>query len=1505
MHPSFGTPPDLPIMLHRKRALSNTVSPAVQFFTGSHLVWASFSNDQLELISSFIQPRPSTPSAAASTAAAQAFLASKASNTQLSNAAAAAALRSYTTTPTPVGDIQTKRMVQRHGSVSSTGSANTQPVELQRKTSSGSMTERTFREPSPNRGNSSTLQLDDAPPVPALPREYASPRSVPVKPIRRPASVEPPERIGSPNLRPGGRGVSLDRGPGMTSPRLDRRSKQQVTRLDTSGESIRPQNRDSVNFSRPMSPPNSQPTSPSNTKPQTSPHNKSASIALAAAVRAPTTANRDAENIQYSIQNAANRPVKKNKKVVGKGTAEGSHFSKSARPISASSILDLQRENPLYSQEHSPLDTNLENREVKEAQFPRRKKKTSTSPTYDPPRSSYGSDSETQSEHGSSSDLPRTYNTRAARLLAKQPSVVREDRAAEERAEQNSSRTSIKGAAQNGDAARGSDPISSQASEISQENSRSKIEPVDPSIPSSVTSANVPTNSSSASKGEIPKENRSDIPQPLSPARAAHFSSQLVLQTPDLMKHQPPSRSVSPAKSALKHSPSSRGPSPLGALPGSWAGRNGRATSEASDTASAVSDDGTKVRSQRKSAKVSFDEGIVVVGRAASPPPSPDSPVIMSPQDKRKDGRWSNTGRNKREDVPDISNVMQPTPNLPSFESIRGKASQSSTQPVRVETPQGSPKSLPNRIGSSTDQIIGRIFAQDFEGKGQSSNSYTPLGPDTPEVVSVNGMRHPFDDPSDTHTSSLRAKGPSSGLDQPLVLDTASSTDSRKEVSGSMSAGMVPYIAILPATPRVEDDNEAQNSWLHMPGGFPISTDSLHDGKTSASPATEHRFIEPTPAQVGIAEPEPQSVTFRHEATVPAVGHAAEVFRAQINSQAADEDTDSSIYSDAAEDLSDLEGDGFGSINAIVESSPVDKHDVLKSIAPAGVGAESSAKRSTKANRTRRTALLRNESELSEPGPEEGWDRAQEYWSGLSPVRKAQLERAAAAGDSDGLPGEKKTRAALSKPTSKKKVHQEKPAQSPILEHAPLPPWPDKQYRKETAKSTPPVASVKKQSVRNLQPDGTRDVHKPNLVQNGGAPPLPRPFSKNIAQSPDGSQPRSALRKKTRPTSAASMDEFDSPKTGAVLSHGRAASTGPAFRSQSGLTASPASPKLHRIQSNGSDSSSSFKKARPRAADNGRYTMKRSMRGGTADSRPLSMQGIRGNAIDGRSPSPSGSNIRRPFSPAGPSMRTSLRGSVEADLGSRTKSPSRFGFGRASKSQPKKNVNPKWSSRFADSSDEEDSRRVRSSRFVDSSDDEDLTPVRGIPRRIDEGDSTELEDSPAESPPRSKPVADAFNQGEGVDPAGSGQSPYKTGLGAMTGNTGSQARIWAEKEKKKRSFFGGLGKKKHDDSRVRKSDLDSPARRDTYLERPKAERVLSNGSVAASPSAAAGAGAGAGAAVPVSPKSPRLQRRNTPKRFASDSWPLPETPLKISRMDDRPNTSDGNGLCLFFFIDWG
>ena len=128
----------------------------------------------------------------------------------------------------------------------------------------------------------------------------------------------------------------------------------------------------------------------------------------------------------------------------------------------------------------------------------------------------------------------------------------------------------------------------------------------------------------------------------LSPGRAAHFSAQPIYETPEAMRHQPPPRSVSPAKSALKHSPS-RGASPTAGIL-----KYGRGpASEASDISSVISEEGIKAAPNRKkSVRVSFDNETVAVGRAASPPTDIDSPVIMSPQAKVKPGKkWLGFGK--------------------------------------------------------------------------------------------------------------------------------------------------------------------------------------------------------------------------------------------------------------------------------------------------------------------------------------------------------------------------------------------------------------------------------------------------------------------------------------------------------------------------------------------------------------------------------------------------------------------------------------------------------------------------------------------------------------------------------------------------------------------------------------------------------------------------------------------------------------------------------------------
>jgi serine/arginine repetitive matrix protein 2 len=148
------------------------------------LCWASRADSASPLP---LQPLDaSTASPSAATAAYSAFTRRESSTASLSAAAAAAALKARPTTPTNVAEVQTKR-TRRSASRSSSAGRSTPDTsvrargQLTRQSSSGSMTERTFRSPSPGAQPQRSLSSsgiprnsyhsdDMAPPVPAIPQ---------------------------------------------------------------------------------------------------------------------------------------------------------------------------------------------------------------------------------------------------------------------------------------------------------------------------------------------------------------------------------------------------------------------------------------------------------------------------------------------------------------------------------------------------------------------------------------------------------------------------------------------------------------------------------------------------------------------------------------------------------------------------------------------------------------------------------------------------------------------------------------------------------------------------------------------------------------------------------------------------------------------------------------------------------------------------------------------------------------------------------------------------------------------------------------------------------------------------------------------------------------------------------------------------------------------------------------------------------------------------------------
>ena len=1442
--------------------------------------------------------------------------------------------------------------MQRRGSVSSNGSAPERPG-LGRRGSNGSMTERTFRDPSPGRPASSHgpyIRQDEPPPVPALPKTYASPVSIPQKAAQRAASVEPPERVSSPPPRlAGGRGVSLDRGPGNHNLKQGA-ANAKVTPLNTVSELEQAGNRGSVNFSRPMSPTNSPPTSPSTGGRVRSPLPTKATLISG-------LPSGEVDRIMESIQETAAQPVKKKKKKVVAKDVEGSHFATgktNGTAVEAAVAAAPQQQLPSITSTPSASSTGSQLNAVNEAPRPKKKKKkvTSTAGSQAQEMSegfgiAYPSDTDSvTSERSNTTERSRTLNTRAAGILAKQPSVVREDREAEEQGEMQ-----ISGQIANGQTIHSGSILTGTPANTSK-------------IVSKERQHNRSASQQAATQG--PKRTSLDIPgvirpQSLSPARAAHFSSQPEYETPGGTKHQPPARSVSPAKSALKHSPS-RGHSPIGAISGGESRRQGLTASEASDTASNISDDGLRsLTKKKKTARVSFDDDSIAVGRAASPPMSPESPVVLSPQSKPKSRSWFDLVREKNQESMlsdlDQDSVIKPIPALPSFGRMRSRTDEQALDSTEQEEPS---KNWANdtlrSMGSSTDQVVGGLFSQDAAIENnqegiQPKPDQGPQEPLPPEVTSVEGSGYHSDDDTNYVDNQQEVKplatvgGAHQVTDDVLSKDMASSDGQGESVVSELPSANVPLISLQPATPALETGRSERTSWLGMPGGFPSTSSATENSKESAvSVAETHSNI--TPATVGIAEPELEAAAAQHNLGAPHVGEVAEGLRTRIESQNGDESEDSggSIYSDAAEDPDELEGDGFGSINAIVESPAASPLPAVHGRPPP----VSPIDRAPITNASRPSPLTRNESELSEPASDAGWDKAQAYWSGLSQTRREQLEQAAA--PAQPVPSNDSTKGPVSVKKKKKKTSRTSAPETGTNDPA-LPPWPDKQYRNDFARPTSPKTPSLEPSMQNAkandkqeirirsslrdgpppksalrngsQADVREDAHMRSSMRNG--PPhksaLRNVDNRNSLQSQP--EPKGALQKKNRPVSAV---DYNRPHASPPSMHSRAASTGTPANS---LMPVPAQQKTikpvskSRLGRNDSDSSSSFKKARSSApnSNSGRYSMKRTMRPSSMVARPQSPSTTQ--PLSNHTSSPTNSMARRPFSSVGPSgsgmrtsmrdsaylgkpARTSLRGSVDSK---RPKSPSRFGFGKASKSTAADSKpSSRFSSRFDDSSDEEDARPNLRSRFADSSDDEpvDFTPVRGIPRRIDEGDSTDLEDSSVENVATpSKPKVNGAKGPATTKPEGlalatgslraaSGDAPT-AGMGS-----GLQAKKAAEKENKKRSFFGSLGSKKRVSPSVGGAD--------TALERSKAGtqatipskggRVFGPSSPKADPlSLQPPTVASQTSTAPSSPKSPKLQRRNTPKRLASAndiSWPLEQSPGGATNTaDNRPRTSDG------------
>ncbi|PQE14663.1 hypothetical protein CJF31_00007694 [Rutstroemia sp. NJR-2017a BVV2] len=1429
--------------------------------------------------------------------------------------------------------------MRRNGSTSSAGSSVAGSVRsppaaaLVRRGSSGSMTERTFREQSPSR-SSPVPSAIDAPPVPAIPKNIGAP-AVPAKSSRRAASMDSPGlRIASPPpFRTGGRGSSVE--PKSSSPVSVRRpGTSSSSGTSEPGGAARSESRGSVNFSLPTS---TRPMSPNGQRQLTLPESSRANPRIVSPnnqnlVYDPNTRSflplAEILAIEQGLNDAANAPVKKKKRIATK-QAEGTHLADGTvggrlkgtavdtmttasklqpapqpvspkspkRPQSQSTIAaspSPARAVPRVETEVKPVVTSTTPQQTSTLApspiIPKKKKKRVVINDDDSDQASLRPNS---SDDSDASIQSYSFHTRAGALLAKKPSVVREDREREE--EEDDSPLRLKPGEDNfqsqnevgrtispsptplprSSAGRGHGQAQASAAFAkSRQHTRSASQPAPMTTPDPVlTGMSLPVGAS-ARGGRV---------QSVSPTRTAHF-----VATPEtlVVRHQPPPRSISPRKSALKHSSvssnSPRGPSPID-------GHSPRASMVSNDSSS-VADEQPK----KKGNRVSFDEASnVVLGQSV--PIVTDSPVIPSPQTSRRG--WFSMGRGKKKDTSVMDDnddeVMKPRPALPSFGSVREKKASreveerplvrpleqvQSTQPVVsipsptspsspsiFTTPTGEAMEFP--LGQSHDHVTGAVLVQDATSKNAAniSKSREPL---PPEVTTVEGTGEVSD------VSTIY----SVDEDHNIGIATSHDTDARYELveeesDDDQTIGDIPEIAIQQPTPTL-DSTKAKEEWPGMPGSFPFAgssnSNSAEQSQDETSPSTTTNPTHGISSAVGTAP-----VTQLPEETENREREASPLPEPIL--EETEESESESIYSDAAEDLTaeksaETEGaDGFMSLDAVVESPAIDSTPNGSAFGIVPGVPESPTSRATKERAYMRSQLQRKS---SEPDAEEGWDKAQQYWKGLPDERKRQLEQEAQRyADADAESEEEV--APVQKPKKKKKVVKVVvPTESPTT---PAQPVTKRTYMIEPGAKAGPNGHVPtmRSSMRAEPPHASTDFQMRKSMRGNGA----------VRNGPrnDTVQSNGAVEKRRGSASLPAEDIRANPQ--AVNTHLQQmtarGSAGALPATARRTSVASLSPPLRRRGSG--DSDTSFKRSRP--ASEG-ISLRRSMRGGNESS------------IGGRQQSPiqSGRRSLRSPSPGGAmqvTMRTSMRSSMRnsADLSSRAKSPIRLpGFGRSSSARPAetKKPAPSRSSRFADSSDEEEPRHAFRSRFADSSDEDEPSPVlarppsnRGAPLRsiprpagYQDGDSSDLPDSDDDRPPTARSLKKTQQQ-NGARPSSQGNALASgtlqrsgSGRGMMntqgTISTATAAAAASRPQQTRRGSLLSIFRKKPDpNTKVRKSVAESPARRDTPLERSKSDLAVIKG-----------LNGNAG----VRPMSPKLVKRNVPAavvRRNSGAWPLP------------------------------
>ncbi|KAF5603896.1 hypothetical protein FPCIR_1107 [Fusarium pseudocircinatum] len=1392
----------------------------------------------------------------AATAAASAFL-RRESTPSLSSAAAAAALKARPTTPTNVSQVQSKRVARRSASVSSTGSRDRRSRELHRSPSASSMTERTFRSPSPSPARVAAPQAQDVPPVPKIPQHEHNKTNPKSSTHKRATSLQTQHFLtASQKMKNGqtqgswfGAATGNDLSNVRRAPVADKRA----------SADLRPSSPNSINFSYPRSMTES--PSPSSNAMVYDPNSRrmvpQAQLLM----------------IDHTVRDASEKPVRKqnhdrsrtgthlSKGTVGrlKGTAvePASPPPKAvASPQSPSNTYTATTQQPGHPE--AGLESELESDPESE---PETKREAKPDPSSSNSNLSTGQTLiqqeqepgvETSSDPSQTIVIPPAV-TRSEVSVRKRPSVVHEDPELEEE----EPRDAAQPAPANERPMDGVDAI--------------PVKSTPPPQPSP-EAAPVPGPSETVHRSRVHSESPAR-----SPARTTHFAP----KTDQLLvRHEPPPRSLSPRKSALKYSsPRDASPSEDGSdASAAWSGMAGREETELS---------------RKKSVRVSFDDGNTAVIGESIPSSDTDSPQIASPQSKKS---WhSIIGRNKRDSVTlDEDETMTPRPALPSFGSIREKKvrepeerplvrpmERSASPPATDSLPSESNHKAPAQdLAQSSDLAIGSVLAQEQASRNEANTSRyrEPL---PPVVTSVDGQGYisnsdlSSDDESEPGVMS-KSQASADPVSETQTTISNPSSPSESSLAKSSPSDNIPTISIIQPSPRIPDENQAESpqDFFDVPGGFPSGpTDASSERAISEDAKVSSTEPRPSQSPKGADQPAP-IVTRRSFDSASAVSSNSQMHDIQEESEESD---GSSIYSDAYEDLSDMEGDGFLSLDAVVDS-PVESAFSQKVF-------EKAIAKSKETDASQQSTPTKTPSQKPLQTPSD-WETAKAYWRSLSPKDRRQLEKEAMEdSDEEDIPAEAARRSKRKTKTQTKQKQKlvEEPVQEPLdnSENAPVSEklrnpartyqiqpgtsWPRDEVEKPLVK--PPATEKAKQTggaklrksmrateataVSQSEPVQTEGMRK--SMRSGAAPSSSQNshdghLRKSLRQEPEATA-GVAMRKSLRANGSATNGHNTAftQRNGARPTSYQPATMSEAVKSQRRAHSEDRGPTLRStakptLARRGSDSSeSSFRRAKAGGGEG--FGFRKTMRGSTREPAAAAPppESARGSSrFSLRSLSPTGSAFRRNSNTSSPPpvmmggrMRQSLR-TESNDAGSSRMRVS--GFGRSSKGKKSKS-----GSRFDDSSDEDEGRPAFRSRFVDSSDEDTPSPLpkqkrvpktmrssasnnaaaaaMGVPpARAGDQDSPDLPDSDDEE---EQPRENVAPNGAAIAVPRATLNRSGSGRDAMAPQANSVEITGGRPGHKRRgSFMSSILRRKKDPAdKISRSTSESASRRDTHLER--------------------------------------------------------------------------------------